>query len=103
MLYGLIKVIERIFEKKNIRPITHTMTMISELDPYTMDHVSDQIKNGYSQGDLCISIPGSDEVLDGWWGLKRPEVKQDGVVCDYDYLVFIVDDMDRLVAEYNKL
>ena len=73
------------------------VTMIAELDPYTLDHVNDSIKEGYHSGELCISIPNSDDVLYGWWNLKESATK------GYCHIVYKVNEIETLEEEYKKI
>ena len=43
------------------------VTMIAEVDPHTIDHVVNLIKQGYTSGELHISLANSEETVNGWW------------------------------------
>ena len=89
------------------------ITMIAELDPNTIDHVMELIKEGNTSGELSICL----QVLDVcfctslWWAWKEFATKVEVLeVSDLatlkltssggGYLTFQVDDIDLLTRLY---
>lgn len=41
------------------------------LDETSEDHIEAMIKEGYNQGELCVSVPDSEEEFRGWWSIEN--------------------------------
>lgn len=42
-----------------------------ELDESTIEYIEKMIIDGYNQGELCVTVDGSDEEFRGWWSISK--------------------------------
>ena len=73
--------------------------MVSQLDPYTIEHVNKLVCDNYNSGELNISLPDSDNTIYGWWHLGN---STPGPKAYPNSLTFSVEDIDSLQNAYDK-